>query len=357
VQLLRFFAGILVVLAHAESRLARSFPEVDEFLESSTGNIIPHWGDLSHVGVHIFFLISGFIMFYSAHGLFSLPGASKSFFLKRVIRIIPIYWILTTLAVFILAYAPQLFTYRESLDWQWIIASYLFIPWTSVDLVKEPVMGLGWTLNFEMYFYFIFSIALFLRQRAAIVFVSIIFLASVFIANNLEWTNPFYQQITNPILLEFLLGIFVAKYYLLKKPAHETISRFLWPLAFLFFIMILIFLRPEGHLQKFVVWGPVSAILLFTGLYAIPEFVLNRIQILVELGNASYSIYLLQIFTLPAMALILKISENYVHMGFWQMLIICTVITLIAGYVFYRVVEKPVTQKLRRYMDNRVAPI
>ena len=153
VQLMRFFAGLLVVLAHAESRIARTFPRVNDILQPVDPKLLPNWGDVVQVGVHIFFLISGFIMLYSASNQFAEARAQKTFFVKRLIRIVPIYWILTTLSVFILAIKPDLFTYRQTLDISWILASYLFIPWTSVDLVDSPVIGLGWTLNFEMYFY------------------------------------------------------------------------------------------------------------------------------------------------------------------------------------------------------------
>ena len=62
VQLMRFFAGLLVVLAHAESRIARTFPRVNDILQPLDPKLLPNWGDVVQVGVHIFFLISGFIM-------------------------------------------------------------------------------------------------------------------------------------------------------------------------------------------------------------------------------------------------------------------------------------------------------
>ena len=62
--------------------------------------------DLGAAGVDLFFVISGFIMVYTTHGSFGQPGASASFLRRRVIRIVPIYWLYTNVTVLLLAFAP-----------------------------------------------------------------------------------------------------------------------------------------------------------------------------------------------------------------------------------------------------------
>ncbi|MFL2640698.1 MAG: acyltransferase family protein [Dehalococcoidia bacterium] len=350
VQLMRFFAGLLVVLAHAESRIARTFPQVNDILQPLDPKLLPNWGDAVQVGVHIFFLISGFIMLYSASNQFAQTKAQKTFFVKRLIRIVPIYWILTTLSVFILAIRPDLFTYRQTLDVSWIVASYLFIPWTSVDLVDSPVIGLGWTLNFEMYFYVIFAVSMFMNRQNALRFMALFFLLSVCVSLIHAPNLPLLIQVTNPILLEFLLGVFLAYYYLKGNSTDRYISRFTGVLGFSILIPVIVFLRPETELLRFLLWGPASALILFSMLHVLREPMIKPLKVLVALGNASYSIYLIQVFTLPAFSLVFKYIEPSVELGFITMLVVSTSLTLLVGYIFFVLVERPITQTLRRFI-------
>jgi len=353
VQLMRFFAGVLVVLAHAESRIARTFPRVNEVLEPIDPKLLPNWGDVVQVGVHIFFLISGFIMLYSSSNQFAKPKASVTFFIKRLIRIVPIYWILTTLSVVILAARPDLFTYRQTLDAAWIVASYMFIPWTSVDLVESPVIGLGWTLNFEMYFYVIFAVSLIMGRGKALPFIALVFLGSVFLSFIYAPGIPFFIQITNPILLEFLLGVFVAHYYLKNPSVNTYLGRFLGVFGLSILLTVIILFRPEAELFRFLLWGPASALILFSSLYVFSDEILKKVSILIALGNASYSIYLIQVFTLPAISLGFRYIEQAAELefGFVTMLVTSTFLTLVVGYIFFVLIERPITQQLRNLIQ------
>jgi len=350
---MRFFAGVLVVLAHAESRIARTFPRVNEILEPIDPKLLPNWGDVVQVGVHIFFLISGFIMLYSSSSQFAKSNAPVTFFVKRLIRIVPIYWILTTLSVAILAARPDLFTYRQTLDVAWIIASYLFIPWTSVDLVGSPVIGLGWTLNFEMYFYVIFAVSLIMNKGKALPFIAFIFLGSVLISFIYQAEIPFFVQATNPILLEFLLGVFVAYCYLKNPSVNRYLARFLGVLGLSILLAVIMLLRPEGELFRFLLWGPASALILFSSLYVFSGRILNKASVLIALGNASYSIYLIQVFTLPAISLGFRYLEQMgqFEFGFVTMLVTSTSFTLVVGYIFFILIERPITGRLRNLIQ------
>ncbi len=51
------------------------------------------WG----AGVDLFFVISGFVMVYASDDLFGRRGAPALFMSRRLIRIVPLYWAVTTL--------------------------------------------------------------------------------------------------------------------------------------------------------------------------------------------------------------------------------------------------------------------
>ncbi|MBA3897949.1 MAG: acyltransferase, partial [Sphingomonadaceae bacterium] len=164
---------------------------------------------LIHVGsfgVDIFFVLSGFII---AHVTARDP---RGFAAKRLIRVLPLYW-LATLAVFAAARAaPALFAATDP-SWLNLARSLLFIPYARPDGVVQPLLFLGWTLNYELLFYAIFALALAVGgTRASLVAVALLVaLTMVGLAIPPDLTALHFW--TRPILLEFALGIGVWRFW------------------------------------------------------------------------------------------------------------------------------------------------
>ena len=130
IELLRFLAATAVVFVH--------IPIV------KFGNI----------GVDIFFAISGFVM------MLSTESSSKNFFLKRIIRVAPTYYIFTLGVFFSALIAPSVLN-NTTADFSQLVQSFLFVPFDKNGVGHYPILFLGWTLNYEMYFYLLFALALF----------------------------------------------------------------------------------------------------------------------------------------------------------------------------------------------------
>ena len=109
-------------------------------------------------GVDIFFVISGFIMMYVTDKDY------KFFFVKRLIRIVPLYWILTV-GVFIIALINPDFLNNTSANIKHLIKSMLFIPFDKNGIGHFPILFLGWTLNFEIIFYLLFALSIFISKN------------------------------------------------------------------------------------------------------------------------------------------------------------------------------------------------
>ena len=97
-------------------------------------------------GVDIFFVISGFVIVHSSRRLFTAPGAMRLFAVRRLARIVPLYWVMTSLFV------AEAFLDPGAVNGAiggaaFIIKSYFFIPCARPDGVVQPVLGLGWTLD------------------------------------------------------------------------------------------------------------------------------------------------------------------------------------------------------------------
>ncbi len=162
-QALRAIAAGMVVLEHARMTYSAKVSAVGESALTML--------DLGDFGVRLFFCISGFIIFTSAAKL--MPGffSAVNFSVRRLIRIVPLYWCAT------LIYAAKLALQGAPPTFQELAYSLLFIPYLDETGLMRPVLGAGWTLNFEMFFYAVLAISLFLDRRLRLPVVSAAMLA------------------------------------------------------------------------------------------------------------------------------------------------------------------------------------
>jgi hypothetical protein len=163
-------------------------------------------------GADLFFVISGFIMVYSSEALFAAPGASRIFFARRLLRIVPLYWAMTLLLIgFYLVIGMDLT--KLGISAGSIVASFAFLPYPRISGEMIPVYDLGWTLNCEMFFYAVFACAIVLPRRRAVL--CIVFLFAALATLNLM-SGPFPQPLAfwcDPLILEFCFGMLIALAY------------------------------------------------------------------------------------------------------------------------------------------------
>ncbi len=130
IQALRALAAMAVVVAHTGG-------EFEEHL--SLPGLMPsfiHGG----AGVDLFFVISGFVMVYSSERLFGQHGAPRSFMMRRLIRIVPPYWLLTT--VMLLFVMVRGFAVSDASP-MLAVSSYFFIPYPRPSGPIDPLYGVG----------------------------------------------------------------------------------------------------------------------------------------------------------------------------------------------------------------------
>jgi peptidoglycan/LPS O-acetylase OafA/YrhL len=96
IQALRFVAAMLVVLAHSTAM-------VNERMHLDMFKWRAGWS-----GVDIFFVISGFVMTISSGGLTQRVDGWKIFITRRLIRIVPLYWVATTIKLATILVLPSL---------------------------------------------------------------------------------------------------------------------------------------------------------------------------------------------------------------------------------------------------------
>ena len=201
IQFLRAFAATAVVAFHVRYDIINNI---------SPPGALPASLDQGAAGVDLFFVISGFVMVYSSESLFGRPKASVTFLLRRISRIVPLYWAMTTIMLaYVLArgFGPSDASPLQAL------ASYFFIPYWRPSGVIDPLYGIGWTLNYEMFFYVVFALAVVVRREIAVAGVAVLFAAFVMIASAIDLFPSQVAYLANPLILEFVFGMGIAIAY------------------------------------------------------------------------------------------------------------------------------------------------
>ena len=205
IQIARGIAAILVIMSHANLMLGQTI---------LNGLFLPGWS-----GVHFFFVLSGFIIFYGNSNDIANPAKLKSYALKRFKRIFPIYW-LYTLGALILNYFFLYFVGHNFITWSGhdlssVIQSIALWP-TNMDGATMFILPVAWTLTYEVIFYIVFAALIFSAKRLSYCIVCTWVLFIIFASFGLiETKHPLLFVTLNSLNLEFLFGCLAA--YLVKQ--------------------------------------------------------------------------------------------------------------------------------------------
>lgn len=349
VQALRGFAAAIVVIHHSTLMWTQRVISPD-----STA----YWAN-GAAGVDIFFVISGFVMAVSTIGREHKTHPAGNFMMRRIIRIVPIYWFLTFLYLLkwvVVHRYPQFANGAHSVKVSaaYIVSSLLFIPYRNSFGNTQPLLIVGWTLSFEMFFYLLFAGALALRIGVVRVLTPIlILLAIVGTMRSPSW--PAFTSLASPLLLEFLAGLLLG---------HAVIRGFrsrnwLFPAAAAVALPILLFGSLSG--PRILLWG-VPAYLIVQGVVLLEDrWGTLWPKWLLLIGDASYSLYLSHLLVFAVLIKILPRLHLMNH-GIVRIqdeaitILICLVISVAVAIPLYWWVEKPATRILRRVILKEGPP-
>ncbi|WP_431217319.1 acyltransferase family protein [Puia sp. P3] len=307
------------------------------------------------IGVDIFFVISGFIISLTAAG-YNGRDQSLHFLKKRFIRLNPVYYI--ALLIFLaLNIHHMLKDYVPG--YEVFLKSVILLPLADSAIWNVCILPVAWTLNFEWYFYILFAIAIALpvkNKPRFLIALGIILVACYYIPGI---TDARIWFVTNPILLEFLMGAGIYLWYRHVLPSRAVAYGLLIGGVALYLLDTVygsMFLNDlsgtaEGRIafQRVLQMGIPAALIMSgcvflekNGLF-LPLWNRRWVQLL---GNASYSLYLTHYITYTALeALFVRIGPV---MNFNLSIVTWFLIAVINGILFYRYVEYPLLQTLRR---------
>lgn len=326
IQILRFIAALSVVLFHAHNALT-------DHLAAHKEDAIDHAFRVGASGVHIFFVISGFVMVYTTWRSRLTPG---KFLSRRLIRIYPIYWVMAV-TYFIVHLALGT---RYHLGGLQFLGAALLFPETS-----SLIIGPGWTLSFEMYFYLCFALALLAGLKRGLVGLTAFYLLSTVAGRILAPHSAIGTTATNSLLLEFASGAWLGYVF-----AHGFAVRPRAGAALIFAGVVLFvsgFWLPYERLPSVISWG-IPSLLLVTGALAFEPWLRNATgRGLAKLGDSSYLLYLSHILVIDLLiATPISVWNRSVPSAVWLTIPI-TAICTIGAALGYEAVERPLLKLLK----------
>lgn len=340
VQMLRFLAACAVLAHHAEL--------LGYHLGRYRGVELarPEAMNAGAFGVDLFFAISGFIMVVSSGKLFGADGARRAFLQRRLIRIVPMYWLVTALVV--------------AWDWRFgapgqpeaVLPSLIFYPWSSGPThtgVQVPV-AVAWTLYYEMLFYAVFAACL-ARDAASTAWRCAVALGLLAMMGHLLQPPMPFAYWTRPIIVEFIGGMGLALLWQggLRLPVVVRLGMLLAAATLVFAAFPITEAKMIGW-SRVLTWGLAGWLVL--GATVLGPLRWARSAAWGLGGDISYALYLIH---LPLIGIVQFLWRHFkLPYGPWGEVVFVTLTilaSLLAALIIHLKIERPLTQRL-----NRIVP-
>jgi exopolysaccharide production protein ExoZ len=271
---------------------------------------------------------------------------------------VPLYWAFTLVAAALALLAPHLFK-TTVFDPVALVQSLLFIPFhNAASGGIHPLYKLGWTLNYEVFFYICFALLAFLEAGKRVVWLTLAFSALALVGLAVKPTAAIPQFYTSFMPLAFCAGAWLGLATLRGRIgglSHKVV-----------FVMVVLGLA--GMIEGFAVdrHGLVEDGLAFVGylvfasalvLLAVRlEQVLPRVRLLEAIGDASYSIYLVHIYEVAVLSgLAFKLLDPANLLADYVVAAVSVAGGTLAGLVVYRLAEQPLLAWISLRWPKRAA--
>ncbi len=356
VQALRAIAALLVVWVHSI--------DAAEFFTVPRQSRFFHWENFGACGVDIFFAISGFIVSqvavrFADRNAVHRSAAAREFLTRRITRIFPLYWILT-IVVILIGELGRHKIHWHSFNW---LPTLLLLP-SPLHLGSAPLLSLGWSLMFEMYFYVILAAFMVWAPRSLVRNTAMFLCGMVIMGTLVGIHRPLLAIWMNPIVLEFVFGCVIGLVFSrTRRNATTTMSIGPWLTAIGAVLLAATIFTGYGKASeqdwimagydgwlRVCVWGVPSALLVAGVIFWNPQMRSGPARLLVFLGDASYSIYLC---TIPARSVVEHFWRVFGRFGADTGVFLGATFCTAVGVMCYLLVERP----LMRAFHNWYKPI
>ena len=330
IQVLRGAGALLVVLYHAAQRVTGDSPTA-----------FPH----GQFGVDLFFIISGIVIYLTGRTL-----TAGAFLGRRLIRVVPLYWLLLVVTFA----GDRVRGQHDGYQLTNYLFSFLFIPSHDQPTTVFPPVVVGWTLNYEMFFYVICTLAILLFGGARLLRVTTVaIVAAVLIgivtAAALPWRSYPAAVLLLPITLEFVAGMWLG--HMSRKGRAAPV----W-LAGLLLIAGVAWVvgapTPRAYTEwRVLAWGVPAVVIVWAVMSTEDVVAYRRWKPALLLGDASYALYLVHQVVMGVLWAIL--GKLHLQQPTWAAYGLLVVAALVGGIVTHLAIERPLLTLLGRIFSVR----
>ncbi len=302
-----------------------------------TAPMMPGVSQLGIAGVDFFFVLSGFIMAAVA----GRQATAGRFLWQRATRIYPSYWAVTLIVLIVASVRADMVNasvHGEISLWR----SFALFPSDSV-----PLLAVGWTLVYEVYFYVVFAGILALRislGSGLAAWVACYAALWAFMPTQMQ-AYPVVHLATDPLNLEFIAGAAIGLAWTrVRLPAKAVAGVAALVLApFALYIAARLDLPQRADLDSLRVplFGIVSALIVYC-LAAIEQKCQRKVPLwLIRTGDWSYATYLSHVLILSALGrLIVQLTTG--DIGAAVMIPVAVVAANAIGGLLHIFLERPI---------------
>lgn len=316
-QELRGISACLIVISHIP------------FFQSVIGT------SLGGYGVAMFFLLSGFLLIYST------TETIDFFLIKRIIRIIPLYYIVTMITYVLATIKPQWFNTTVATIPN-LIKSLLFVPYVNPNGNVRPILDVAWALFPEVWMYIVFYISFRISYKYRALITGSI-LGTLFAISSI---------INNKILDQFRLGflylligivIFYVWKYIPELKCKVFGKKYKWFMIFIFAIAGVLY---NNLIKSQKIYAAVVLVIIVFMYFLLLEGHIVESKLLLKIGSISYCLYLIHEFVVKGISRLLY-DLNKINLISFLLSIICILLSIVTAYLINIYIEKPMTNKLK----------
>lgn len=337
-ELGRFVAALLVVLFHADTAIYKFYGHY----------VFGNFFRSGHAGVEYFFVLSGFLIFWIHYEDIGKPGRSRNFFLRRAIRILPMYWLVLLTVIAAYKIVPSLLQGRHfsPLDY---ICDALLIPRHG-----EMILSVAWTLRQEFVFYGIMMVSILIRRVGMKLIIAWQLAVAVSTFIDFRTGNPLLSALLNTYNLGFGAGIAIACWSIHRRVTGGAVIIAIGTAMFIT-VSIVDWQIGSGHASEYLALGDrvgpllytISAAVIIFGCVAYEAHYPSAVsQVVTVLGGASYLLYLTHgavtstLVRLVRHALVPNMQAEFVY----ALLILAAIAAAVAGHIL---IERPIIRHLQ----------
>lgn len=331
--------------ARAISCLMIVFYHITEFLDA---NGLPIYYPIHTPGLHIFIVISGFMLVYTTRA--SDTGAR--FIVKRLARIVPLYWILTLCVIALALWREWLFPGID-LSFRGIASSFLFLPDANLIGDIQPNLFTGWTLNYIVLCYGLFAVAMLapfeLRPYVAFGLLAAFMMLASFAPDpemRRFWTDPFLLELASGMAA----AVLVQKEGVLRWAGRHS----MWPLIVVSGgALMLAAAWPMSELDRAFACGVTAGIFVFA--LAIRDIQRRAVKEgpLQPVARLGYSIYLVHPLVIPLVGVMVVGRLGSSDLEVFAIVVLSYVITIVVSSFTNPLIEERCSDWVNKAMKRK----